>query len=92
MIILVGVIVWKYIAIIVSAVVELCDDESEACQITLQVQDYTKQEPIVWRSELYNKHLLLIIIVCVIAPRDVLINIAQLDKLYRLRPFSFLRG
>ena len=66
MIILVGVIVWKYIAIIVSAVVELCDDESEACQITLQVQDYTKQEPIVWRSEL--------------------------DKLYRLRPFSFLRG
>ena len=68
---------------IVSAVVELCDDESEACQITLQVQDYTKQEPIVWRSELYYKHLLLLIIVLHIEPGDVLINIAQLVVLVK---------
>ena len=68
----------------VTGAAELCDVESESCQINLRrVWHYTKQQPIVWRSELYHKHLLLIIIVCVTAPRDVLINTVQLVVLVK---------
>ena len=71
------------VAVFATAVAEVCDVESESCQISLQVQDYTKQHPIVWRSELYHKHLLLIIIVLHAEPRDVLINTAQLVMLVK---------